>query len=309
MNDRAELTQALDETLGGHWRVRALGLSGFTATYQAEAADGTRLFIKRGHAAQKPMLQAEAEGLAALRATQTVTVPEVIGQREIGQREIDQGKTGQGLSASGYWLALEWLDLTRPSAAAARDFGTQLAALHAIPRPQFGWGSANFLGATRQENAWTASDDPAQWWAFFAEIRLGTLAEALARRGGDSALLSRIEAVRAALVGCTRPATAALIHGDLWSGNWAQRADGEPVLFDPAVSVSDPVAELALLTLFGEPPAAFWSAYRAVHPEPVDFAWRLALYQLYHLLNHVLLFGAGYRSIAVQAAERVLQTA
>ncbi len=279
---------------GGRWRLTPHAGSGFTGVYRAESVDGACLFIKTGGAAQMPMLLAEAEGLAALRATHTLAVPEVVAQ---------------GTHRDGGWLALEWLDFTRITTKGAQRFGEALAALHAVDQPRFGWHTNNFLGSTIQINGWTGGANPADWWGFFRENRLGAMAERLARGGGDRALRDAVAAVIRLLDRCDRPTPAALIHGDLWSGNWGVQADGRPVIFDPAVSVSDPAAELAMLTLFGAPPAPFWPAYRAVHPAPQDFDWRLALYQLYHLLNHVLLFGAGYVDAALDAARRVLRSA
>jgi fructosamine-3-kinase len=93
----------------------------------------------------------------------------------------------------------------------------------------------------------------------------------------------------------------ALIHGDLWQGNWEMLGEGAPVVFDPAVSCSDPEAEIAMIELFGSPPAGFRAAYVEAGgswPTPE----RLQLYQLYHLLNHVLLFGPGYAAQALRVA-------
>jgi len=93
----------------------------------------------------------------------------------------------------------------------------------------------------------------------------------------------------------------ALVHGDLWSGNWGMLADGTPVVYDPAVSYSDAEAELAMMELFGSPPAGFWRSYRPHE----GYARRRPLYQLYHLLNHAVLFGGGYEQQARRAAEGV----
>jgi fructosamine-3-kinase len=82
-------------------------------------------------------------------------------------------------------------------------------------------------------------------------------------------------------------------------------ADGTPVIFDPAVSCSDPQAEIAMMELFGSPPPGFRAAYEAAGgswPTPQ----RLQLYQLYHLLNHVVLFGRGYGAQALRVARALV---
>ena len=82
--------------------------------------------------------------------------------------------------------------------------------------------------------------------------------------------------------------------------------DGSPVIFDPAVSVSDAEAELAMMDLFGAPPAGFWPAYREAYPLHDGYARRRALYQLHHVLNHALLFGGGYTRQATTMIDMLL---
>jgi fructosamine-3-kinase len=70
---------------------------------------------------------------------------------------------------------------------------------------------------------------------------------------------------------------------------------GGAALFDPAVYRGDREVDLAMARLFGGFPEAFFSGYEAGWPLPADAHSRLQLYNLYHLLNHALLFGGGYR--------------
>ncbi len=95
----------------------------------------------------------------------------------------------------------------------------------------------------------------------------------------------------------------------LMRGNWGMRADGRPVIFDPAIYIGDAEAELAMMELFGAPPAGFWPAYAAAGPglHP-GYARRRGVYQLHHLLNHALLFGGGYAAQAQSCAQQVLRT-
>ena len=167
------------------------------------------------------------------------------------------------------------------------------------------------LGGTPQRNGWSLESGTPGWVAFFGAERLGAMRERLQDARADATLISGIDRVIAAMPSffddghVPRPS---LIHGDLWSGNWASLADGAPVIFDPAVSVSDPEAELAMMELFGSPPAGFGPAYAEGLAIAPGYPRRRGLYQLYHLLNHELLFG-GYARQALVTIEALLRRA
>ena len=155
----------------------------------------------------------------------------------------------------------------------------------------FGFEEDNYIGATPQPNAWT--DD---WVTFFAEQRLGFQLRLAADNGfgGELArlgerLLSRLGEL------IDEPAEpACLLHGDLWGGNYLCDAEGQPVLIDPAAYYGRREAELAMTTLFGGFDSAFYGAYEEAWPLAPGSAERLEIYKLYHLLNHLNLFGGGY---------------
>ncbi len=290
------LVAALARELGGGWTLRPLGASGFCATWQAQRGD-VRLFVKSMPADAAAPLHAEADGLRSLAATRTVRVPAVAALADAGDAVL---------------LALEWLDLRAPDAGFGERFGRALGALHAAPvePPRYGWPRDNVIGATPQRNTPTAGGGRDDWLGFVARDRLGAMRERLdARR--DGALVDAVGDVIAALPAFfadghqPRPS---LIHGDLWSGNWGMLADGTPVIFDPAVSWSDAEAELAMIELFGSAPAGFWPAYRDAAGLHAGYPRRRALYQLYHLLNHVVLFSGSYRAQALACARALLQT-
>lgn len=165
-----------------------------------------------------------------------------------------------------------------------------LAAVHGTTSERFGWASDNWIGLAPQENGW--SDD---WADFFLEKRLKPQA-------AKCGLSGHLPDVRRILEG-HRP-EASLLHGDLWSGNAGFTPDG-PVIFDPAVYYGDREADLAMTELFGGFPAQFYSAYG---PLPDGYQVRKHLYNLYHLLNHLNLFGTGYRA-QVEATLRLLRDA
>jgi fructosamine-3-kinase len=96
------------------------------------------------------------------------------------------------------------------------------------------------------------------------------------------------------------------LHGDLWSGNYSFDASGQPVVFDPAIYYGDRETDIAMTELFGGFPAAFYAAYREAYPLDPGYSVRKTLYNLYHILNHLNLFGGGYRRQAEQMMSRLL---
>ncbi len=238
-------------------------------------------FIKTGPASALPMFEAEADGLRELKKAGTTRVPEII---DCG---IADGKS---------FLALERLSLQRPGAQTERSFGKQLAEQHRYTADRFGWFRDNTIGVTPQVNAWT--DD---WLPFFREHRLEYQLDLAATNGYSNELAelgSRLASQLADLFEDYEP-VASLLHGDLWAGNWGC-ADGEPVIFDPAVYYGDRESDIAMTMLFGGFGKAFYEAYEASWPLERGHEKRLKLYQLYHVLNHLNIFGRSYLAQAKQ---------
>lgn len=252
-------------------------------------SDGQRtFFVKVNSAARVAMFEAEAAGLAELAATRTVRTPEPLGY---------------GVAAGHAWLMLECLPLVRGGSSAMATLGRQLATLHAQPRIGFGWHRDNTLGATPQINAYC--DD---WIEFWRWRRLSFQLDLAARHGYTGALQQHGEQLRMRLDGLFpgyQP-TPALLHGDLWSGNVGCTAEGDPVIFDPAVYQGDREADLAMTELFGGFPEAFYAAYREALPLATGYPQRRTLYNLYHILNHLNLFGGGYRAQAERMMAQLL---
>lgn len=256
----------------------------------ADAPDNLRRFRKTGSAAQLPMFAAEIEGLAALRATHAVRVPETIGA----------GETASGEA----WLELEYLELAPLDRTSGARLGEQLAAMHRRTgleeNATYGWPRDNFIGGTPQSN-----QSHRTWAGFFAAERLRPQL-AMARRNGMARPLfeqgERLADSLGAFFLDYRPLPS-LLHGDLWSGNAAQLVDGTPVIFDPAVHRGDREADLAMTELFGGFPESFYAAYRAAWPLDPGYERRKTLYNLYHVLNHFNLFGPGYLNQARRMIE------
>ena len=227
--------------------------------------DGAVRFIKVNEARFADAFAAEADGLIALRAA-GVRAPQPLRHGSHGAQAF---------------LVMEFLDLQSSGDWAA--LGRMLAEQHRQQGPRFGWARDNYIGPTPQRNAWR--DD---WRTFFAEWRLAPqlrLAEAQGFRFDAKNIIE--------VLGQHQPQPS-LLHGDLWRGNAAFLPDGAPVLFDPAVYYGDREADLAMSELFGGFPQEFYAEYEAAYPLDPGYAVRKHLYNLYHLLNHLNLFGGGY---------------
>jgi fructosamine-3-kinase len=261
---------------------RALRVSG-------EGTGGKRDYFAKMNAPDRAaMFGAEAEGLAALRGAGAVEVPGVVAQ---------------GADEDASWLVLQWLDLVALDAKGAARLGAALAAQHRMAHERFGWARDNFIGASPQVNGW--SDD---WLAFWRSKRLHPQLRLAAHRRLPSRMIDRGERLMAdceAFFRTYAPAKS-LLHGDLWGGNAAQSAAGEPVVFDPAVYVGDREADVAMTQLFGGFPDDFLSAYRASWPLDDGYRVRRDFYNLYHRLNHANLFAGGHVRDSEHAIERLL---
>jgi fructosamine-3-kinase len=280
-----------------------------------------RLFAKTNAAAALPLLEAEADGLAALAvaaAATGLTVPRPLALGLAGDRAV---------------LVLPWLERLSPTAAHWRLFGAGLARLHRASlglscapgdrADAFGWERDNWIGSGPQPNGWDGD-----WGRFFCERRLAPQAALLARRGWNLPGLERLLDRVPGWLKAHQPEPS-LVHGDLWSGNAMARlavqpgggpgvaveaSAGEPAeaggaIFDPAVHRGDREVDLAMARLFGGFPAAFFDGYGAVWPLAADHRRRIGLYNLYHLLNHANLFGRGYLDQARQQIAALNATA
>ena len=178
--------------------------------------------------------------------------------------------------------------------------GRGLAAIHRTRAERFGFDSPTYCGLTRQENRWRDS-----WLEFYRDQRLRPLIDTLARQGrlpaADQALYERLMARLPDLLPDNAPSS--LIHGDLWSGNVLFRAAG-PALIDPACAYADREMEFGITTLFGGLSTRAFQAYEEAWPLPAGWKERNPLYQLYHLLNHAVLFGGHYAEDARRIAVR-----
>jgi protein-ribulosamine 3-kinase len=241
-------------------------------------------------------VEAEAAGLEALRAAASgFVIPRVVAMSPAARPE-EQSPAGPP------FLIIEYLAPgDRPHDIHAQ-VGRHLAALHHTARKQFGFHRDTFCGATRQPNAGTAS-----WVEFYATSRLGHQIRLAASAGHidaqDARRLDRLVDRLDTLL--PEPVEGpALIHGDLWTGNLLVTDAGTPALIDPAVSFSHREAEFGIMTLFGGFPPRVFEAYHEAWPLDAGWRDRHPIYQLYHLLNHLNLFGTGYHAEVMAIARR-----
>lgn len=283
---RTEIERHARAALGESARIESLEevAGGDIALALRASGPAGSIFVKLRPAADATMFAAEAEGLRALAHCDAIRVPAPLAC---------------GTATGSAFLILEWLDIgPLRDAASARRAGEALAALHRCTGEHFGWPTDNFIGSTPQRN-----EETDNWARFFVQQRLQPQFELAARRGFKGELQRNGERLcdkAAALFVDFRPQPS-LLHGDLWSGNLGALPDGSPVLFDPACYYGDREADLALSELFGGLPLDFYAAYRAAWPLADDYETRKTLYNLYHILNHLNLFGSGY----LRQAERM----
>ncbi len=250
------------------------------------ADDQRDYFIKINRAELSPMFEAEAEALQLIARTATLTCPVPIAWGRLDRTA---------------YLVLEYLQLSARGNDAA--LGEGLAAMHHCTSDSFGWHRDNYIGTTTQAN--TPSDD---WIEFWAARRLNYQLQ-LARKNGHIGQLQEtgtavMEHLPALFNGYAP--VPSLLHGDLWGGNCAFLAKGTPVIFDPASYYGDRETDLAMTELFGGFSAEFFAAYRAHWPIHEGYPLRRDLYQLYHVLNHLNLFGGHYHEAALKLMNSLL---
>jgi len=162
--------------------------------------------------------------------------------------------------------------------------------LHQHTQARFGFEHDNYIGSTRQPNPWMENG-----YQFFAEQRLVFQAHLAYQKGlfspGDLKSVEKIAAQLPDLIPLQPPS---LLHGDLWSGNAITDDQGAPAIIDPAAHYGWAEAELAMTVLFGSFPSVFYQAYEEVRPLEAGYFSRFQIYNLYHLINHLNIFGRGY---------------
>ncbi len=255
--------------------IQSVGGGSINSAFRIETAEGT-FFVKLNSATRFPgMFEKEARGLSLLSAASELRLPEVIGFSEHPPQAF---------------LLLKFIETGKPGPRFWETFGSGLARLHQHTAPRFGLDHDNYIGSLDQSNRFHDT-----WETFFVEERL----QPLMIRAYNDGLLDKNDLLAFEKffhsVGHIFPEEPpALLHGDLWSGNFMVDASGNPVLIDPAVYFGHREMDLAMSKLFGGFHPYFYQAYH--HEKPLAPGWekRLDFCNLYPLLVHVNLFGGSY---------------
>ncbi len=243
-------------------------------------------FVKTNRAGYAEMFAAEAKALTIMAAANTIITPKPVC-------------TGEDQASS--YIVMEYLDLD--GMCNQVQLGEQLAAMHRVTTDKFGWDIDNTIGVTPQLNAWQES-----WVDFWREQRLGfQLALAVKKGyGGELQTLGEKLLVEMPVLFSGREVSSSMLHGDLWGGNVGGLSDGSPVIFDPAFYYGDREADLAMTYVFGGFTADFYASYENAFALDDGFEVRKTFYNIYHIINHLNLFGGGYQTQAVQMLKQVL---
>ncbi len=255
--------------------VTSIGGGSINDAWRIDTNDGP-FFLKTNSADRYPsMFEAEADGLARLKETRTLPVPEVFAHGE------DHDIT---------WLLMEWIAPGRSAADRWSMFGQRLARLHRHTNDRFGLERDNFIGSLVQHNR-----QEKDWPTFLIDHRLvPQLKMARDRRKIEGGILIRAERLFSMLDGLFPKEPPALLHGDLWNGNFIVGSDGQVWVVDPATYYGHREMDIAMTKLFGGFDPEFYSAYQQEYPLEKGWEERIDLCNLYPLLVHVNLFGGEY---------------
>jgi protein-ribulosamine 3-kinase len=257
---------------------RSIGGGCINRTLALTLSNGETVFLKQNDHPPEGMFEKEARGLQLMRQVKNgPRIPQVVA--------LPEGPNPQ-------FLIIEYIEEGSPGDGYYERFGQALAHMHRTTQEHYGLDHDNFIGSTEQMN--TPETDGL---VFFREHRLG-FQQKLARERGllPAATDKKIDRLRDQLdqrldLTGEHPA---LVHGDLWSGNTFADSEQRPCVVDPAVHFGLRETDLAMTELFGRLPQSFYDAYREAFPQNPGYEERKQLYNLYHLLNHLNLFGGSY---------------
>ena len=273
---RIETRDRLEGILGSTIKkTKAVSGGDIAEAYLIETSS-QRIFCKlmQGQSA-RDMLQAEMDGLEQIRNTGSIKAPQVFFCEDL---------------AGQVCLGMEFIESKSPSPREMEKLGEQLAELHKSSLGKFGYQKDNFIGSLPQSNRLHAS-----WVSFYVEERLSPQYQIAVSR---SLMPAHEIPDNSAMIETLSPyfegVTPALLHGDLWGGNYLISITGEPYLIDPAVYYGDPVVDLAMSRLFGGFSVDFYKAYNTNGVVAGNQEDKTSLYQLYYLLVHLNLFGSSY---------------
>lgn len=288
LDDFTSLTGAICSLFGEGTKIeKASRISGgdINEAYGLVLTGGRRIFMKSNTKENTSFFTAEAAGLRAIARTNAIGTPQILG--------LGTDEDGGGYS----FLLLEFISGKSHCADYWEDFARQLSDMHRastnglIASGKYGFEGDNYIGRRRQINA--GYDN---WTDFFRDCRLEPQfrdAERYFEKEDWKRIGRMLDHLDEILV---EPEYPSLLHGDLWGGNVITGNNGRVWLIDPAVYVGHAEADLAMTELFGGFPQDFYDAYQEVSPLQPGYEHRRDVYNLYHLLNHLNMFGRMYLS-------------
>lgn len=244
-------------------------------TYRLMTNEGN-WFLKLNDARRFPdMFLREHDGLEELRQANVIAVPKPVAHGIAGNRAFLVTQfLEKGTAAPDFW----------------ENFAAAVARMHQTTQSYFGLSGSNYIGSIKQYNTPYVS-----WPVFYAFNRLMPLAKmAYDKHRMDKTMLGQLEAICKRLPELFPEEPPALLHGDLWSGNFLVGTDGKACIFDPAVYFGHREMELAMTRLFGGFDTRFYYTYQAIRPLAPGWQKRIGLCQLYPLMVHLNLFGGNY---------------
>ena len=283
MISEEKLKARIEEKLGS--KIKSFSsLSGgcISDAYKITMSDGSNYFLKYNPSASNDMFIKEANGLKELAKANAIRISEV-------------------LSFAEDYILLEYIPTGNKKKTFFEEFGRSFAEMHKFTSESFGFYEDNYIGSNPQKNI-PVENEKASWVSFYFNKRilfqlqlaekLGNSTDAL--RKGISKLENKIEEIIGG-----KAEKPSLLHGDLWSGNYMVDENGDAVLIDPAVYYGHREADLGMTKLFGGFSSEFYRAYNETFPLEDGCEYRENIYKLYHVLNHLNLFGGGYYSQAL----------
>lgn len=254
-----------------------------------ETKSGENYFLKFNDFVSNDMFLKEANGLKKLSKANAIRIPKVI----LAERSL---------------ILMEYIESGPPNKTFFENFGRKFAGLHKFTSDNFGFFEDNYIGSTDQLNI-PSENEKTNWTEFYWNKRI-LFQYRLAERNGYATTelkdgIKKLEIRIDEILSCSEEKPS-LLHGDLWSGNYMSDENGNACLIDPAVYYGHREADLAMTKLFGGFDNTFYSAYNEAYPLKEGWHYRENVYELYHILNHLNLFGRGYYSQTISLVKSYL---
>ena len=278
MGWKSEIEKMLTEFVGTDVTINnfsSVGGGSINETYKVKTNEGD-FFVKKNSVSLYPqMFEKEVRGLQILRATNEIDTPEI----------IDIGESG-----NDSFLILKFINTGEKTSSFWDDFGRQIARLHKHTNSYFGLDHNNYIGSLHQHN-----NKHDNWSDFFREERLERQVK-LARNNNavDRETVTAFDRFYTRLGEIFPEESPAILHGDLWGGNFMVSETGNPVIIDPAIYYGHREMDLGMSKLFGGFDGQFYLSYNRYYPLENGWEERLNYCNLYPLMVHVNLFGGGY---------------